>query len=127
MRTLPLAGVFAALLFVGIIGVSYGTDDLADHVVINEIDTNPAGDDSKSVSEWVELYNPTDETVDIGGWKIASTTVTKKTMTLPVGAMIKPGQFLVYSYQSMWFTDVSEKVQLKNKDGEIIDETQVIT
>ena len=127
MRTLPLAGVFAALLFVGIIGVSYGAEDLADHVVINEVDTNPAGDDSKTVSEWVELYNPTDETVDIGGWKIASTTVTKKTMTLPVGTMIKPGQFLVYSYQSLWFTDVSEKAQLKNKEGKIIDETQVIT
>ena len=127
MRTLPLAGVFAALLFVGIIGVSYGAEDLANHVVINEVDTNPAGDDSKTISEWVELYNPTDETVDVGGWKIASTTVTKKTLTLPFGTMIKPGQFLVYSYQSMWFTDVSEKVQLKNKDGEIIDETQVIT
>jgi hypothetical protein len=127
MRTLPLAGVFAALLFVGIIGVSYGAEDLADHVVINEIDTNPAGDDSKTVSEWVELYNPTDETVDIGGWKIASTTVTKKTLTLPVGTMIKPGQFLVYSYQSLWFTDVSEKVQLKDKEGKVVDETQIIT
>ena len=126
MRTLPLAGVFAALLFVGVIGVSYG-EDLAGHVVINEIDTNPAGDDSKSVSEWVELYNPTDEAVDIGGWKIASTTVTKKTLTLPVGTMIKPGQFLVYSYQSLWFTDVSEKVQLKDKEGKLVDETQVIT
>lgn len=111
MRTLPLTGVFADLLFVGIIGVSYGAEDLANHVVINEVDTNPAGDDSKTISEWVELYNPTDETVDVGGWKIASTTVTKKTLTLPFGTMIKPGQFLVYSYQSMWFTDVSEKVQ----------------
>lgn len=127
MRTLPLAGVFAALLFIGVIGISYGAEDLAGHVVINEIDTNPAGDDSKSVSEWVELYNPTDQTVDIGGWKIASTTVTKKTMTLPVGTMIKPGQFLVYSYQSLWFTDVSEKVLLKDKEGKTVDETQVIT
>ena len=127
MRTLPLAGIFAALLFAGIFGVSYGAEDLADHVVINEIDTNPAGDDSKTISEWVELFNPTDQDVNIGGWKIASTTVTKKTLTLPVGTVIKPGQFLVYSYQSLWFTDVSEKVQLKDKEGKIVDETQVIT
>jgi len=127
MRTLPLAGVLIALLFISVIGVSYGAEDLADHVVINEIDTNPPGDDSKTVSEWVELYNPTDQTVDIGGWKIASTTVTKKTLTLPVSASIKPGQFLVYSYQSLWFTDVSEKVQLKDKEGKLVDETQVIT
>jgi hypothetical protein len=127
MRTLPLAGIFAALLFVGIFGTSYAADELADHVVINEIDTNPAGDDSKSISEWVELYNPTDQDVNIGGWKIASTTVTKKTMTLPIGTVIKPGQLLVYSYQSLWFTDVSEKVQLKDKEGNIVDETPVIT
>lgn len=127
MRTLPLAGVFAALLFIGVFGVSYGAEDLADHVVINEIDTNPAGDDSKSVSEWVELFNPTTQDVNIGGWKIASTTVTKKTLTLPAGTILKAGQFQVYSYQSLWFTDVSEKVQLKDKDGNIVDETQVIT
>ena len=127
MRTLPLVGIFAALLFIGVFGTSYATDELADHVVINEIDTNPVGDDSKTISEWIELYNPTDEDVNIGGWKIASTTVTKKTMTIPASTVIKPGQFLVYSYQSLWFTDVSEKVLLKDKEGNIIDETQVIT
>ncbi|MBI5698174.1 MAG: lamin tail domain-containing protein, partial [Thaumarchaeota archaeon] len=127
MRILPLAGLFAALLFFGIFGTSYAADELADHVVINEVDTNPPGDDSKTVSEWVEIFNPTDQDISIGGWKIASTTVTKKTMTLPPGAIIKAGQFQVYSYQSLWFTDVSEKVQLKDKEGNVIDETQSIT
>ncbi len=124
MRTLPLAGVFAALLFIGILGAHA---QIADHVVINEIDTNPPGDDAKSITEWVELYNPTSEVVDIGGWKIASTTVTKKTLTIPVGTTIKPDQFLIYSYTSLWFTDVSEKVQLRDGAGKIIDETAVIT
>src|SRR5574338_634737 len=127
MRILPLAGLFAAILFFGIFSTSYATDSLADHIVINEVDTNPPGDDSKTVSEWVELFNPTAQDVDIGGWKIASTTVSKKTMTLPAGATIKAGQFLVYSYQSLWFTDVSEKVQLKDNEGNVVDQTQVIT
>ncbi len=51
---------------------------ISDHVVINEVDTNPFGDDSQSISEWVELYNPTDSDVDLSGWKIASTTVLEK-------------------------------------------------
>src|SRR5574338_752865 len=127
MRILPLAGLFAAILFFGIFSTSYAADDLADHVVINEIDTNPPGDDSKTVSEWIELFNPTADDVNIGGWKIASTTVTKKTMTLPTGTTIKSGQFLVYSYTSLWFTDVSEKVQLRDNLGNVIDETPVIT
>ncbi len=125
MRTLPLASVIAALLFIGVLSVH--AEEIADHVVINEIDINPAGDDAKSISEWVELYNPTSETVDIGGWQIASTTVAKKTLTLPESATIRAGQFLAYSYTSLWFPDVSEKVQLRDPEGKIIDETPRIT
>ncbi len=125
MRTLPLAGVIVALLFIGVLSVH--AEEIADHVVINEIDINTAGDDSKSISEWVELYNPTSEDVDIGGWKIASTTVAKKTLTLPVGTTIKAGQFLVYSYTTLWFPDISEKVQLRDAEGKIVDETPRIT
>ncbi len=126
MRPWLLTGAFAALLFFGAFASSYA-QELADHVVINEVETNPAGDDSKAISEWVELYNPTGEAIDIGGWKVASTTITKKTLTIPSGTQIKAGQFLVYSYTSLWFTDVSEKVQLRDNFGNVIDETPVIT
>ncbi len=126
MRTWTLASAFAALLFFGIFGSSYA-EELANHVVINELDINPAGDDAKAISEWVELYNPTNEDVDIGGWKIASTTVTKKTLALPVGTTIKAGQFLVYSYTKLWFPDLAEKVQLRDNFGNVIDETPVIS
>ena len=126
MRPWLLTGVFASLLFFGVFTSSYA-QELSDHVVINEVDTNPPGDDSKAISEWVELYNPTDETVDIGGWKVASTTILKKTLTIPAGTQIKAGQFLVYSYASLWFTDVSEKVRLQDNFGNVIDETPVIT
>ena len=88
---------------------------MANHVVINEVDTNPPGDDSVSPTEWIEIYNPTDASVDIGGWKIASTTVLKQTFTIPSGTMIKPGQFLTYSYKTVWFTDNNEKVELRDK------------
>ena len=127
MSTLPLAGAFAALLFVGFFGVSYATDQIADHVVINEVDTNPPGDDAKSVVEWVELYNPTEKSVNLSGWQISSSVGQKKTLTLPPSAIIKPGQFLVYSNQILWFSDISEQVVLKDKNGEIIDQTQVIS
>jgi len=103
-RNVPL--VFSILLFVGFFVPAYA--QTSETVVINEVDTNPPGDDSASISEWVELYNPTDSEIDIGGWKIASTTILKKTMTVPSGTVIGPGQFLTYSYQNVWFTDVNE-------------------
>ena len=102
-------------------------DPIVDHVVINEVDTNPPGSDAGSISEWVELFNPTNEETSIGGWKIASTTVLKKTLVIPDGTSIKPQQFLKFQYQTVWFTDVSERIELRDNTGIVIDETPTIT
>lgn len=102
------------------------TMQFADYIIINEVDTNPPGDDSKTISEWIELHNPTSDTVDLGGWQIISTTV-NKTMVIPSGTVIKPGQFLTYSYQPVWFTDVSESIELRNTVGVVVDRTPRLT
>lgn len=117
--------LFSVILFAGILVPAYA--QTADHVVINEVDTNPIGDDSTSISEWVELYNPTNSDVDLSGWKVASTTVLKKTMTIPSGTIIKSGQFLTYSYQNLWFTDSSESVELRDANGVVIDKTPILS
>ena len=110
--------VFSILLFAGILVPAYA--QTSENVVINEVDINPPGDDSATISEWVELYNPTDSEIDIGGWEIASTTVLKKTMTIPSNTMIEPGQFLTYSFQNVWFTDTNESVELRDENNIII-------
>jgi len=117
--------VFSMFLLIGIIVPAYA--QISDNVVINEVETNPPGNDSASVSEWVELYNPTDSDIDLGDWEIASTTVLKKSMTISSGTIIKAGQFLTYSYQTTWFTDVSESVELRDENGIVIDKTPMIT
>ena len=99
---------------------------ITDHVVINEVDTNPSGDDSQFISEWVELYNPTDDDVDLSGWQIASTTVLKKTLTIPDGTIISSGDFLTFVNEKIWFTDTAESVELRNTDGIVIDKTREI-
>jgi len=99
----------------------------ADHVVINEIEINPPGDDAMAAIEWVEIYNPTSRTVDVGGWEISSTAVSQKTMTIPPGSEIRPGQFLSYSHQPAWFADVLESVELRDSDGRIVDKTPMLT
>jgi hypothetical protein len=96
------------------------------NVVINEVDINPPGNDSKSVFEWIELYNPTDSTVDLGGWKIAATSGIKKTYTIAEGTQLKSGGFVTFSFGPLWFPDTSAVIQLKNKDGEIIDSTATL-
>lgn len=126
---LEITFVIFAFLLVGTIQYqSFAqSNSLATHVVINEIDINPPGSDSLAISEWVELYNPTDKEVYIGNWEIASTTVLKKTMILPDGETIKPEQHLKYQYQSVWFTDVGERVELRDDSGNIVDETPTLS
>jgi len=121
-----LSIVFSIFLLVGVIVPAYAQTNY-DNVVINEVDINPFGDDSVNVNEWIELYNPTDSDVDLGGWEIASTTVLKKTMTLSSGTIIQPGQFLYLQYEKVWFTDNGESVELRDENGIVIDKTPVIS
>ena len=118
--------LLSIILIAGISAPAYA-QTISDHVVINEVDTNPNGDDSLSISEWVELYNPTDSDIDISGWEIASTTVLKKTFTIPDGTIISSGDFLTFVNEKIWFTDSGELVELRNTDGLIIDQTPSIS
>jgi len=115
-----------AVLITAVSIPAYG-EVITDHVVINEVDTNPFGDDSLAISEWVELYNPTDSDVDLSGWEIASTTVLKKTFIIPDGTIISPEQMLTFSYAKVWFTDLSESVELRNSSGDVVDKTPDIS
>jgi len=119
--------LFSIFVLVALAIPAIAQSSMADHVVINEIDINPPGDDSASPSEWVELYNPTDSDVDIGGWEIASTTVLKQTFSLPIGTVIEAGQFLTYSYKTVWFTDTHEIVELRDENGIVIDATPLLS
>ena len=119
---LSLFAILSLFLIAGILVPAFAQTS-PDTVVINELDINPPGDDALSVSEWIELYNPTESDIDLGGWQIASTTALKKTMIIPDDTIIKSGQFLTYSYQSVWFTDSNESVELRDNNGVVIDKT----
>jgi len=125
MNRSPLLVIFAVL--VTMMSVPAYGELITDHVVINEVDTNPFGDDSLAISEWVELYNPTDSDVDLSGWQIASTTVLKKTFTIPDGTIISPEKHLTLTYAKVWFTDSSESVELRNPSGDVVDKTPTIS
>ena len=128
MKSEIILVIFGLFLFGIISNQAVGQlDSIADHVVINEVETNPPGSDADAISEWVELFNPTNEEISIGGWEIASTTVLKKTLVIPDGTQIKSQQFASFQYQSVWFTDVSERIELRDSTGIVIDETPTIT
>lgn len=103
------------------------TSPIADHVVINEVDIDPMGDDSSMPMQWVELYNPTSYPVSIGGWSIGATTGLKNSFTISSGTVLQSQQFLVYTYGPKWFPHVGAVVQLRSANGTIIDQTPPLT
>ena len=117
--------LLSLVLIAGISAPVY-SQTITDHIVINEVDTNPPGDDAESISEWVELYNPTDDDVDLSGWSIASTTTLKKTLTIPDGTIISPGDFLTFVNEKVWFTDIAELIELRDGDGMLVDKTREV-
>jgi len=127
MKSNIIFGLFALLIGSLVYPALGQTESIANHVVINEIEINPPGDDSKSISEWIELYNPTNSPVDIGGWSIASTTLLKKTLAIPAGTIIKPDSYLLFNHGPLWFPDAGEVVELRDKAGNVIDKTPRIT
>lgn len=70
----------------------------AGHVVIGEFRTRGSG---LGLDEFVELYNPTAATVNIGGWKLRSSSNTgavSDRATIPANTLLGPGQHYLFAY-----------------------------
>ncbi len=73
--------------------------NLLSNVLINEVlmsnDFTNADEDGQS-GDWVELYNPTNAAINIGGWFLSDSGGSNRTKwTIPAGTTIGSGQFLV--------------------------------
>ena len=94
------------------------------HVVINEVELNPPGTDTGN--EWIELYNPTNYSIDLGGWRISTTHGVTVTIVLEEGTIIEPHGYLVISYWGQWLDNEGESIILRNRLGVIIDVTPAL-
>jgi len=83
------------------------------HVVINEFELNPPGDD-KVMDEWVKLYNPTSSDVDIGGWSLLTNRIY---WIIPQGTVIESGGY--YVCRSPWEEISDESSRLLNENESI--------
>jgi len=76
------------------------------HIVINEILYNPK--ESEPAGEFIELYNPTDSSICIDGWKLADQQGDELTIT-DTGSTceysIKPSAFMVFAHNGSLFFD----------------------
>ena len=117
-----LFSLMAILLLGGTItpALSQSSPD-SNSIVINEVEIN----NPSSGTEFVELYNPTSQSIDISGWSLVPS-ATWKQYELPNGTVIGPNSFLSFTHVNYWFKDFGDSVSLYDDADNLIDETPVL-
>ncbi|HMQ51222.1 MAG TPA: lamin tail domain-containing protein [Anaerolineae bacterium] len=97
-------------------------------IVVNEIlpaphaiDWNDDGVLEPQTDEWLELFNPTDYTIGLGGWRLSDSS--GSSFHLPLGLTIPAKGYLVLYYQDFKFSlnNSAETVSLFRPDGTMAD------
>ena len=94
------------------------------NVVINEVEANPEGRDAGY--EWVELFNPLSEAVDLSGWGIESTHGDIESFTFQAGTIIEPNDHYVVQFPSQFVNNDDEELILFDESGNEVDRTPVL-
>ncbi len=94
-------------------------------VVLNEIMSNNVGDGV----DWIELYNKTNEAIDLGGYKLNDAETVDGGWTIPAGTMIPASGYIVFEEDIDWdFGGVSsggEWVSFADAAGVLLDKELV--
>ncbi|MCK5827705.1 lamin tail domain-containing protein [Candidatus Bipolaricaulota bacterium] len=93
------------------------------HLVINEIEINPAGLDTDH--EWVELLNPTDAAIDLMGWQISYSYRDEGYLLLSeTSQIIPPGGRFVFVYPGLRLRNGEAHIfRLLDPQGVVVEET----
>ena len=118
-----LFGLMAVFLLGGTISPAIGQSSTNLEIVINEFELNPSFSGSQ---EFVELYNPTSEDIDISGWEI-SPTATWKAYEIPENTILESKSFLAFTHVNFWFKDFGDMITLIDNLGNTVDETPLLT
>ena len=97
-----LIGIALVLLFAGIALATSSTASL--DIEIYAFDQNPAGSDEGN--EWVTLYNPSNESVDIGNWTLETADGERK--TIAEGTTLYPSAYYIYTPPYQWLDNSDE-------------------
>lgn len=89
-------------------------------LVLSELLPNAVGSDTGN--EFIEIYNPTDRTIDLSLYSVKVGVGGEKTYAFPIGATIAPGEYRTFNDSVMKFTLVNtySRVVLTAIDGTLL-------
>lgn len=106
-RRWRLLGLFVCSIgIVAALGVVSQSSSVAE-VLITEIMYNPDGSDSDATAgisrEWVEVFNPSVQPIDIGGWQFADLQDDQYASLIPQGTFLGAGEAIVLTGDAQTF------------------------
>ncbi|OIO18618.1 MAG: hypothetical protein AUJ37_05040 [Candidatus Magasanikbacteria bacterium CG1_02_41_34] len=103
------------LSFVG----GFNAETPIEKIDISEILPNPEGSDT---TEFIELYNPTDETIDLTDMKLDDEEGGSRAYTIPEGTKIEPRQYLVFGRQEtkLALNNTTDSARILYPDGTVL-------
>jgi phosphatidylserine/phosphatidylglycerophosphate/cardiolipin synthase-like enzyme len=119
-----------SIVLIAIILASVGIADIGSsgknpEVLIYAFDQNPAGSDKGN--EWVAFHNPSNEIEDIGNWILETTHGSIVAETIPIGTILYPGAYYIYTPPYLWLDNEDESVIFKDPEGKEVDRTPVLS
>ncbi len=99
------------------------------HIVISQIQTAGSTRTNKAHQEFVELYNPTDDAVDLTGWRLAKKTATGSAVTTLVSSMsgvMNPHAYFLVADPLYTSSSVTPDSVYSTNTGSIADNNTVI-
>ena len=118
-----LIGIALILLFAGIALATSTNLSASSDIEIYAFDQNPAGSDKGN--EWVTLYNPYNESVDIGNWTLE--TAEGERETIAEGTILYSLAYYIYSPPYQWLDNSNEAIILRDAKGEEVDKTPQVS
>ena len=124
LAILLLAILFVTMLTTSTLPPAYATV-ITDHVVINEFEQNPLGDERYTGGEFIELFNPTPASVDISGWTLSTIHGKISSYMIPERTMLGPGpSWWVVNFPGQFIDNYDpDGVVLRDKEGREVDRT----
>ncbi len=114
-----ILGLVIGLAAIGLVGTSLSTA-IADespsdsqNIIINEIKPGTGGSE-----KWIELYNPTGDSINIKGWRfVRGNTTLSPVISSSADLILNPGDFYLYSVSGSLPIDGGANPQVKLLDG----------
>jgi len=95
--------------------------DLAGKIMITEIFPNPVGKDD---GEFIEIYNNSDEAIDLSGFALDDSGETGEPYLINEGLKIEPGEYLVFprSETKIALNNSADSAKIFDSEGNLIDQ-----